>query len=89
MRSRKVYCGPRAVGHHIPNTFEINDTGFVRCHHWINQERRECGRWVFLMHIRGGGNIVAEVTLDEKASMRNLATPAEMLDYLGIFLDEQ
>jgi hypothetical protein len=71
--------------HSFPTKVEINDTGFIRCDHWIASERRECGRWIFLLAVRGGGAIVAEVTLDDKAAMRKLSTPAQMLDYLGLF----
>lgn len=82
----RVFCGPRdRGGHHIPNTFDIPESGFIRCSHWIGEERRECGRWVFLYAIRGGKVVVAEVSLDEKKAMRRLQTPAEMIDYLGIF----
>lgn len=71
--------------HHIPNTFDVTEAGFVRCHHWVDAERRECGLWVFIMSIRGGGIIVAAVSLDEKRRMKHLSTPAEMIRYLGIF----
>lgn len=81
----RVFCGPRPGGHHIPNTYDIPEHGFIRCGHWIGEERRECGRWVFLYAVRGGKVVVAEVSLDEKTAMRRLATPAEMIEYLGIF----
>ena len=71
----------------MPEKANINDTGFIRCDHWIASERRECETWIFVFAIRGGSNVVAEVTLDEKAKMRQLTTPSEMLDYLGIFPD--
>jgi len=74
-------------GHPIPRTSQINETGFIRCPHWIADERRECGRWVFLFSVRGGGAIVAEVALDEQRTIEELSTPAAMLEYLGIFFD--
>lgn len=83
-RDRRLRC---PSGHHFKETVQINDTGFIRCSEWLASERRECGRWIFVFAIRGGRNIVAEVTLDEKAAMRKLSTPAEMLEYLGIFPD--
>jgi len=81
---RRISCPLR---HPIPPKAEINDTGFIQCAHWIADEHRECGRWIFLFSVRGGGSVVAEVTLDEKARMRQLTTPSEMLDYLNIFPD--
>lgn len=44
-----------------------------------------CGRWVFLLAVRGGGIIVAEVSKDDRLAMEGLSTPAEMLEYLGVF----
>ena len=82
MRDRRITC---AAGHHIPSTFDIPEHGFVRCSHWIDRERRECGRWVFLYVIRGGMAVIAEVELREKDEMKRLTSPAEMVDYLGIF----
>ena len=81
---RRLSC---PLGHAIPPKAEINDTGFLRCDRWMDGEGSECGRWVFMFAVRGGGAFVAEVTLDEKARMRQLSTPAEMLSYLGIFPD--
>lgn len=81
----RIFCGPRGVGHHFSDTFDINESGFIRCGKWIAEEQRECGRWVFLYAIRGGKVVVAEVSLDERRAMRKLATPAQMIEYLGIF----
>lgn len=44
-----------------------------------------CSRWVFLYAIRGGGLVVARVDPDERRAMRQLSTPAEVIEYLGIF----
>lgn len=44
-----------------------------------------CGRWVFLLAIRGGGIVVAEVSRDDRMAMEGFSTPAEMIEYLGIF----
>lgn len=63
----------------------IPESGFIRCSHWLAGERRECGRWVFLYAVRGGRNVVAEVSLDDLKAMEALSTPAEMIEYLGIF----
>lgn len=45
----------------------------------------ECGLWVFLFPVRGGKVITVQVTPDECEPMRDLGTPAAMLDYLGIW----
>ncbi len=76
-----------AAGHSFPSTFEINETGFGRCSHHIHGENRECGRWIFVYQVRGGGYFIADVTLEEKAVMRKLSTPAEMFEFLGILDD--
>lgn len=80
----RIFCGPRPGGHHIPATYDLPESGFIRCGHWVAEERRECGRWVFLYAIRGGRVVVVEVTLADKKAMRQLSTPAEMIEYLGI-----
>ena len=71
--------------HHVPKTFGVTEAGFVRCNHWIDAERRECGLWIFLLSIRGGAIVCAAVSLDEKRAMEQLSTPAELVEYLGIF----
>jgi hypothetical protein len=78
----RIFC---PAGHHIPNTFDVNESGFKRCGDWIEAEQRECGLWIFLYAIRGGGIVTAGVSLDEKRAMRSLSTPAQMIKYLGIF----
>ncbi|MDP9176693.1 MAG: hypothetical protein M3O61_03335 [Gemmatimonadota bacterium] len=59
----------------------------ISCKQWIQAERRECHRWILIVHIRGGGNLVVDVSLEELRDLEQLATPAEMLDYLEIFQD--
>lgn len=81
----RVFCGPKPDGHHLPRTFHVPESGFIRCQHWLANERRECGRWIFLYAIRGGRCVVAEVSLDDYRKMAVLSTPAEMIEYLGIF----
>ncbi len=83
---RRVLC---PSGHPVPIHAEFLDasSGFIACRHWDTAEKRECNRWMFLLAVTGGGSIIAEVTLDEKAKMRQLSTPSEMLDFLGIFPD--
>lgn len=82
VKRRRLAC---PHGHHIPATVRIPESGFIRCAHWIDGEKRECGRWVFVYAIRGGRAVVAEVELAEQDEMEDLATPAEMIDFLGIF----
>lgn len=82
VRAGRLFC---PVGHHIPNTFGVSEAGYVRCNHWIDAERRECGLWIFLFNVRGGGIVTAAVSLVEKDAMSHLTTPAELIEYLGIF----
>lgn len=84
VKRRRIIC---PLKHHIPNTFGVTEAGFIRCAHWLPDERRECNCWIFLFAIRGGGIVVAEVSPEEKATMDELSTPTEMIDYLGIFPD--
>lgn len=84
-RDRMIHC---PCGHHIPDYFSVTEAGFVECRKWVKDEKRECGRWVFIYSIRGGGNIVVEVTKTERDEVRKFSTPAEMIDYLGIFKEE-
>lgn len=81
VKKRRIVC---PAGHHIPSTFDIPESGFVRCPKHLNRQGMECGRWVFIIAIRGGSCIVAEVSPDERQEMEDLSTPAAMLDYLGI-----
>ena len=71
----------------MPNTFDVTEAGFTQCREWVHetQRRHECGRWLFIFAIRGGGIIAAAVSPEEKRAMKNLSTPAEMIRYLGIF----
>jgi hypothetical protein len=71
----------------MPNTFDVTEAGFTQCREWVHDSHRrhECGLWVFVLAIRGGGIIVAAVSPDERRTMRELSTPAEMIRYLGIF----
>lgn len=82
VRHGRLFC---PAHHHIPNTLDVTEAGYIRCHHWIAAERRECGLWIFLYAIRGGGLVVASLSLDEKRAMAHLTTPAEIIEYLGIF----
>jgi hypothetical protein len=40
---------------------------------------------VFVFAVRGGKYVIAELTEADKARMDDLVTPAQMIDYLGIF----
>lgn len=96
VRQGRIFC---PLGHHIPNTFGVTEAGFVRCLHAADTNNRrdvdhrggapqrpvECGLWVFLLNIRGGGIVVAAVSLAEREAMSHLTTPAELIEYLGIF----
>lgn len=82
MHAKQLLC---PYQHHIKNTVKITESGFVQCLHWISGEHRECGLWVFIMPIRGGRAIVAEVTEDDADAMMELQSPGAMLDFLGIF----
>lgn len=79
---RSLHC---SAHHSIPNNFRVTESGFVRCQHWIEAQRRECGSWLFVYVVRGGHAIVAEVTLAEQRAMERMSTPAEMMSYLRIF----
>jgi hypothetical protein len=84
-------------GHIIPRNSVINETGFVRCTARRGagtdgrppgphvQRDEACGLWVFVFAIVGGGCVVAEVALGEVDDMQRLTTPAQMIEYLGIW----
>ena len=78
----KITC---ASGHPIPGLASIEETGAMRCSKWIEAEGRWCGKWIWLTHFRGGGNLVIEVTVEEMKRLKNLDTPSRRLAYLGIF----
>lgn len=88
LRQRRIFCyDPKHGGHHIPATFRIPEHGFIRCDKWLGDEKRECGRWVYLCAMRGGGVIAAEVHLSELKYVETLQTPTEVLDHLGVWRD--
>lgn len=71
------------VGHHIPNENRAPESMFSRCARWT-QGAGECNRWVYIYQIRGGLFLAVEVRLDELRELEQLATPAEVVERLGI-----
>ena len=84
LRNRRVVC---ADGHHYPYKFRIPERGGLRCEHFIASERRECGRWTYLIAIKGGGVIAVDVTQDDIDEMEHLDSKTAVIDYLQIFPD--
>lgn len=82
VKRRRLIC---PAGHHIAESATFPEHGFVRCDHRINRGDPDCGLWVYVFAIRGGGIIVAQVELKEKTTMEELATPTAIIDYLDIF----
>lgn len=86
-----IFCGPPGAGHHIPNNFDFVEAGWVFCRHWIPDapgvQGHECGQLVFVYRFRGGFSLTAAVSRSEKEEMKRLATPAAMVEYLGVFED--
>jgi hypothetical protein len=82
---RRLTC---AAGHHIPSLVALDESGSIRCNKWIDGAKIECGRWIWVMAFRGGGNLVVEVSLEDLKRLKNLSTPAERIAYLEIFDDE-
>lgn len=72
-------------GHRIPQRAHVTEAGFIRCEAMDSRSQQRCGKWVFLFAIRGGRLVVAEVGLDDIPAMRDLTTPAAMIEYLGIW----
>lgn len=81
LKKRRILC---PHNHHLPHKFETNESGFVRCCHRMSKTT-ECGAWLYLFAIRGGGCIAVEVSLDEMGEMQELDTPTAVLEYLQIF----
>jgi hypothetical protein len=89
LHDRRITCPD---GHHIPDTLSVDESGYVRCSKVLGDSRDrnsgnrpQCLKWIFLLWIRGGGNIVVEVTEQERDRMRAMASATERIDYLGIF----
>lgn len=82
LQDRRLTC---AAGHHIPSLCAIDESGSMRCSKWIAAAKIECGRWIWVMSFRGGGNLVVEVSLEDLKRLKNLSTPSERIAYLGIF----
>ena len=74
VRDHQVRC---PAGHALSTRSEIPEHGFIRC--------GDCTRWLFLLVVRGGHVIVAEVAPHERDAMQRLASPAAMIQYLEIF----
>lgn len=80
--SRRLVC---PAGHHFKNNWHPLESGLIQCSKWIADEKRECGLWIFAFVVRGGKCVIAEVTQAETSRLAELTTPAEVIDYLGIF----
>lgn len=81
LEDRRLTC---AEGHHLPNLFSIDESGAVRCNKWVRGQQ-ECGKWVWVMSFRGGGNLVVDVSLEDLKRLKNMDTPSQRIAYLGIF----
>lgn len=82
VKRKRMVC---PIGHHFNNSWSPLETGLIQCKHWIAEDRRECGLWIFAFVIRGGKCVIAEVTQAETSQLEEFTTPAELIDYLGIF----
>lgn len=93
VRANRIVC---PAGHHIPNTVRLPEHGFIRCPHVLNRldqaahgDRQrhvvECGLWVYAYVMRGGRAVLVAVDMGELDALEALATPAEVIEYLGIF----
>jgi hypothetical protein len=77
-----------AAGHPFPNNVRFDSRGSRRCDHWIDAEKRQCGLWIYLIAVEGGGVVVADVTVDELNEIQHLKSGTEIIDFLGIWTDE-
>lgn len=80
MKAKRIAC---PCGHHVPRDFRVTESGLVRCPKWNGAT--ECGAWLYLFAIRGGGIVVAQVELAEVDRLEQLHTPGEIIDFLGIW----
>lgn len=69
--------------HPIKEFANFPEHGFLRCHHF-NRGGAQCEHWVFVLAIRVGGVMLAQVDLQEIRDMerRELTTPSAILEYL-------
>jgi hypothetical protein len=44
--------------------------------------------WIYLIAVEGGGVVVADVTVDELNEIQHLKSGTEIIDFLGIWTDE-
>lgn len=89
MWDKRLTC---AGGHHIRDMFSIDESGSVRCPKWIADTKtqgHECGRWIWVMSFKGGGNLVVDVTLEDLKRLKNMDTASQRIAYLGIFGDTE
>lgn len=63
----------------------LREHGGIQCSEWIAAEKRECGRWTYVIAQAGGGVIAVDVSLDELNELEKLHTVTEIIDYFGIF----
>jgi hypothetical protein len=63
----------------------MDESGTIRCNKWIDREKRECSKWVWIMHFRGGGNLVVDVSLEDIKRLNNMDSATQRIAYLGIF----
>lgn len=78
----RLAAAQRALGAVVPDA-----AGMARLRREL--QGQECGRWIFLMPIRGGKVLLVEVLPNEVDPLERCSSPAEMIDYLGIWSEEE
>lgn len=85
LHDRRLTCPD---GHRIHDSILLDESGYIGCVKPLNDSRGirrvPCGKWIFILWIRGAGNIVVEVNEGERDSLRSMASVGDRINYLGI-----
>jgi hypothetical protein len=84
VRKGRITC---PLGHRMTFNAYFPEHGCTRCQHGAHDGQPACGRWIFIVSIGGGGNIIVELNVAEVREIERLGikTPTEILDYLGVW----
>ncbi len=72
-----------AIGHRIAYDYQPTEHGFRRCRTKYGASASQCGAWLYVIVLRGGGAFVSDATLEEVRALSSpLLTPTEILESL-------
>ena len=66
-------------------SFNNTDIAVVRCTAVDARTQIVCDRLLFVLWVRGGGFLAADISREEKRALDRMTTPGDMIRYLQLF----